>query len=147
MQITNNIRTHIVYIKTMDWKSVDEIHITKQQYNIIKEDIVNLKANDFYSITDIDTWMILFEWQRKDILRFREKNIKTNSWYQAICDYWNYHDLINWGIICECFNKYKFLSSDLRVWASKEKGIIYPKDITEDMKREFYIKLKKEWKL
>lgn len=53
--LSKNLRTHIVYIKTMDSNETEELQITKDQYNLIRDDIENLKANDFYKISDIDT--------------------------------------------------------------------------------------------
>lgn len=135
-QLTHNIRTHIVYIKTIDWKWIEEIQITKEQYNIISEDIRNLKYNEFYTITDIDTWIILFEWQRWDITRFKEKRIDTNSNYNVVCDYWNRHTMINWEFKCDCQKKYWFTSTDLKLWAQNNNKTIYMQNLTEEDKRE-----------
>ena len=139
--LTKNLRTHIVYIRTVDWKDTEEIQITKDQYEIISDDIQNLKANDFYKITDIDTWKRLFEWQRKDILRFKEKNI-WNSWYKVFCEYWNKHDLINWWFACDCFQKYWFYAIDLKIWAKNNNKPMYMQDLSEDDKRECWKFLK-----
>lgn len=137
--LTNNVRTHIVYVKTIDWKDIEEIHITKEQYDMISEDIQILKSTDFYTITDIDTWKKLFNWQRKDILRFKEKNIWWNSWYKVICDYWNKHDLINWKYNCDCKNNYWYYWFELKMYVWKKYWIIYPQDITPEMRKEFYL--------
>lgn len=142
-QLSTNLRTHICYIK--EWNDERELHITKTQYDIIREDVENLKMNDFYKITDIDNWKILFDWQRKDILRFKEKNISWCSWYKVICWYWNKHDLINGRMDCDCYTKYWFLSIDLRSWAKDNKKSIYIQDLTEDDKRECWKSLKAKW--
>lgn len=104
-QLSKNLRTHIVYVKTLDGRDTEEIQITKTQYDIISEDIRSLKTNDFYTITDIDTWKTLFEGQKKDIIRFKEKNLNNNSNYTAICYLWERHKIINWQIDCNCLEK------------------------------------------
>lgn len=144
-QLSTNLRTHICYIK--EWNDERELHITKTQYDIIREDVENLKMNDFYKITDIDNWKILFDWQRKDILRFKEKNISWGSWYKVICDYWNKHDLINWWYNCDCFQKYWFYAIDLKQWAKDNKKSMYIQDLSIEDKRQCYIDLKKQWKI
>lgn len=138
--ITTNLRTHIVYIK--DWSGEKELHITQDQYKIIREDIENLKANDFYSITDVDTKKTLFDWQRKDIIRFKEKNLDSNSWRKVICDYWNKHTLINWSMQCDCKKSYWYEAIELKLFAKAKYNIIYPLDITGDIRKEFYLFLK-----
>lgn len=146
-EITKNLRTHIVFVKSLDWKTYEEIQITKEQYNMISEDIKALKYNDFYTISDSDDWHVLFEWQRWDIVRFKEKVFKKNTWYVVICDYWNRHSLINWKFDCDCEDKYKFTSIWLQDFAYKKYWKMYPQDITEDMKREYYKELKSQWKI
>ena len=142
--LSKNLRTHIVYIKTVEWKDVEEIQITKEQYNMISDDIANTKITDFYTITDIDTWKILFEWQRKDILRFKEKNLSWNSNYNIICEYWNKHQLINWWYNCDCYQKYWFFAIDLKQWAKDNKKSMYMQDLTEDDKRACWKTLKEK---
>jgi len=145
-QLTNNLRTHIVFIRWMDWKSIEEYQITKTQYDIISEDIWSLKANNFYTITDIDSWKVLFEWQRKDIIRFKEKNLSNTSWYTAICSLWERHPIINWQIECDCINKMWIFEWDilpaLRMMWYK---VNYSSDITKEMRVELYKQLRTEW--
>lgn len=144
-ELTKNLRTHICYIK--EWDETIELQITKEQYQIIREDIENLKANDFYKFTDIDTWKTLFDWQKKDILRFKEKNLNWNSNYKVICDYWNKHDLINWWYSCDCYQKYWFFAIDFKIYMRDKYWIMYMQDTTEGHKREFYKHLKSNWKI
>ena len=132
-QLSTNLRTHICYIKESNEEK--EIHITEKQYQIIREDIENLKMNDFYKITDVDNWKTLFDWQRKDIIRFKEKNLDYSNWRVVICWYWNRHPLFNWWMICDCFKKYWFLSVDLKTWARDNNKSSYMQDLTEDDKR------------
>ena len=116
--------------------------ITKAQYDIISEDIRNLKTNDFYTISDIDTWKTLFEWQKRDIIRFKEKNLDSNEYRKVICDYWNKHPLVNWSMQCDCKKSYWYEAIDLKLFAKAKYNIIYPLDITSDIRKEFYLFLK-----
>jgi len=138
--LTKNLRTHIVYIK--EWDNEVVIQITNTQYLIIREDIENLKFNDFYKITDVDSWKTLFDWQRKDILRFKEKNI-SNLNYSIICNYWNRHNIVNWKFYCDCETKYWFSWLDLKVWANENNKSIYMQDLNEEDKIKCWLSLKK----
>lgn len=140
-QLSTNLRTHICYIK--EWNDERELHITKTQYDIIREDVENLKMNDFYKITDIDNWKILFDWQRKYILRFKEKDL-SNSTYIAICELWERHNMINWQIECDCLNKMNIDKMDIIPWLS----LLWYKinnysDITKEMRQKLYIEARK----
>jgi len=142
-QLSKNLRTHIVYIKTLDWRDVEQLQITKDQYDIISEDIVNLKPTDSYKITDVDTWKTLFDWQRKDIVRFKEKEL-TNSRYVAICDLWVSHNIINWQIECDCLEKMWIDKFDIMP-ALKVLWYNNPKQITQEMRQELYRAVRWEW--
>lgn len=143
--LSKNVRSHIVYIKTLDWRDVEQLQITKDQYDIISEDIQSLKPTDFYSIEDADTWKVLFEWQRKDIIRFKEKEL-TSSKYVAICDLWVSHNMINWQIECDCLqkmwiDKYDIIPALKVLWFN----INNPTQITQEMRKQLYIEVRKEW--
>lgn len=138
--LTKNLRTYIVYIK--EWDNEVALQITNTQYLIIREDIENLKFNDFYKITDIDSWKILFDWQRKDILRFKEKKISASN-YKVICYYWNKHNIINWKFHCDCEIKYWFSAIDFKIWANENWKSIYMQDLTEEDRIKCWLNLKK----
>lgn len=141
--LTKNLRTHLIYIRTLDWNDTETINITKDQYIIISEDIQNMKATDFYKITDVDNWKTLFEWQRKDILRFKERDV-IKSDYVAICELWERHNLINWEVQCNCLNKMWIHTIDIYYWL-KLLGydISSAYNITKEMRQKLYMEVRK----
>ena len=141
-QLSKNLRTHVVYVKTLDGRDTEEIQITKAQYDIISDDIRNLKTNDFYTISDIDTWKTLFEGQKKDIVRFKEKNLSTNSNYTAICHLGERHQVINWKVECNCLKKMwieqiEVMPSFHLLWYN----ISNSTEITKEMRQELFKKI------
>lgn len=145
MQLTNNLRTHIVYVKNPDWKDTEQIQITSTQYKTIKEDLENLKTNDFYTITDVDTWKVLYDWQKKDIVRFKEKEQSSNENRYAVCYYWERHLITEWKYICDCEQK-MWLSPIYVLFALEMIGIKreYAYNITKEDRRVLYIEIRKE---
>lgn len=139
--LTKNLRTHIWYMR-----DGSELHLTLQQYQTVRLAVDDRKASDFITITCPDTWKVEYDWKIWNFMRFKEKNMWSSE-YTVICEYWNRHPLYQWEYNCECFKKYKFWALWLKQYIAKTYNIMYAEDYTEDMKREYYTLLKKEWKI
>ena len=132
--LTKNLRTHKVIFK--DWR--DPINITKEQYEIYSAEVDIKKYTETIKIEDIDTKRILFNWRCWEIKEFIEREY-TWAKYNAICDYWNRHPIQNWKIDCKCKNNYWYYWFELKMYVAEKYWIIYPQDITPEMRKEFYL--------
>ena len=136
-ELSKNLRTHIAVLR--DWS---ELHLTDDQYSTIRLAKDDRKSNEFITIKDPDTWKIEYDWELWNIREFRHKEV-TNAKYNVICDYWNKHPLVNWTIRCDCKKNYWYEAIELKLFAKAKYNIIYPWDITSDIRKEFYL-FKKE---
>lgn len=133
MNITNNLRTHILVLR--DWR---EFNITKQQYWLIRMDRQDNKRTDFFTLTDADTKEVLFDWEYWDIKEFKERKVDP-SYANAvwICSFWWRHPLSTaWE--CNCSEKFWTLwilfRDELKKLGYK---IEYDSDITTEMQNHY----------
>jgi len=140
-QLTKNFRKYKVIFKDKR----EPLNITEDQYNQLRLAKEDKKYNDPITIKDIDTQKILFDWEIWKIEEFQERN-NINWWYTMICWFWDKHPLINWKFECDWKTKYNFTEIELKTFAIEKYWIIYPQDITIEMKRELYNITKQKWK-
>ena len=138
-QLTKNFRKYRVIFKDKR----EPVNITEEQYNELRVAKEDKKFNEPITIRDADTKKILFDWEIWKIEEFQEReSLKSN--YNAICEYWNRHPLINWKINCDCYQNYWYYWFELKIYVCQKYWIIYPQDITPEHRKEFYLHKKQQ---
>lgn len=131
--LTKNMRTH--YITLTDWTV---FNITKAQAELYQQEVELKKHNEFMQIEDIDTKQILFNWRCSEIKRISERQSLGHT-YNAICDFWKRHPIINWAFECSCEMEFWYTWRELRDYMREKHNMIYPRDFTSEHRKEFYL--------
>ncbi len=135
MNITKNVKTHYVLVKEWQRNDIKKIAITNAQYELYKEELWTKSYSSFFTIHDIDTQEILFEWRASKIDWFevikKDKELIHKFWR---CSFWVKHPLSmhEW---CECAKEYNTL---WLLFVDKIKELWYDiktnRDITDEMR-------------
>lgn len=129
--LTKNLRTHQVLLGENEI-----INITKQQADVLNDELKIKKANDFIIIYDLDTKKELFNWKKSEIKRIIEKEYSWEySGVRFICDYWTRHSI---NEDCKCKQRFWCFPWSFQYWL-EQRGhkIIYENDITKAMQQEY----------
>ena len=133
--VTKNIRTHRLVLRDSR-----EFAITAEQYKSIRANKEISKRNDPFTLKDIDSWKMLFDWEFWDVKEFKEIEHQSSD-IKVICDYGWRHNLHWWNWTCDCKNRYNwfpalYILPALRYLWFKE--ITHPKWINSEVRTKLY---------
>lgn len=137
--LSKNVMTHYLLLKEWEKNIIKKIPITESQHEFYKSELELKKYSDFITISDPDTWNIIFEWRCNKVEWF-EEIIKDPDLYEKrwVCSFWVRHTIPWFPDNCQCSKEFDCLWITFK-WKLKEMWykINYDSDITEYHRKKY----------